>query len=134
PDPDSPHGYDEWIRRLATLPLLHQPGERWLYNTGSYILGILIERVTGQPLEAFFRERIFEPLGMRDTSFSVPLDKLDRLPDCYWNMNDDGTLKLFDPASGSAYSRSPAFADGGAGLVSTIDDYYRFAQMLLNNG
>jgi CubicO group peptidase (beta-lactamase class C family) len=134
PDPDSPHGYDEWLRRLATLPLLHQPGERWLYNTGSYVLGVLIARVTGQSLESFFRERIFEPLGMRDTSFSVPPDKLDRLPDCYWGESDDGSLKVFDPASGSSFSRPPAFADGGAGLVSTIDDYFAFSQMLLNNG
>jgi CubicO group peptidase (beta-lactamase class C family) len=134
PDPDSPHGYDEWIRRLATLPLIHQPGERWLYNTGSYVLGILIERVTGQPLETFFRERIFEPLGMNDTSFSVPPGKTDRLPDCYWGVSDDGTLNVFDPASGSAYSRPPAFADGGAGLVSTVDDYAAFARMLLDNG
>ncbi len=119
PDPDSPHGYDEWMRRLATLPLLHQPGERWLYNTGSYVLGVLITRVTGQPLESFFRERIFEPLGMHDTGFSVPAGKLDRLPDCYWGASDDGTLNLFDPASGSAFSRPPAFADAGAGLVST---------------
>ncbi|HYI16203.1 MAG TPA: serine hydrolase domain-containing protein, partial [Thermomicrobiales bacterium] len=134
PDPDSPHGYDEWMRRLATLPLLHQPGERWLYNTGSYVLGVLISRVTGQSLESFFRERIFEPLGMHDTSFSVPPDKLDRLPDCYWGTSDAGTLNLFDPASGSAYSRRPVFEDGSAGLVSTVDDYFAFSQMLLNNG
>ncbi len=134
PDPDSPDGYDEWMQRLATLPLLHQPGERWLYNTGSYILGVLITRVTGQSLESFLRERIFEPLGMHDTGFHVPHGKLDRLPDCYWGVNDDDTLKLFDPASGSAYSRPPAFADAGAGLVSAIDDYFVFAQMLMNNG
>ncbi len=134
PDPDSPHGYDEWMRRLATLPLLHQPGERWLYNTGAYVLGVLITRVTGQPLESFFRERIFEPLEMHDTGFSVPSDKLDRLPDCYWGVSDNGSLNLFDPAKGSAYSRPPAFADAGAGLVSTVDDYFAFGQMLLNNG
>jgi CubicO group peptidase (beta-lactamase class C family) len=134
PDPDSPHDYDEWLRRLATLPLIHQPGERWLYNAGSYVLGVLIERVAGQPLETFLRERIFEPLGMVDTGFWVPTDKVDRLADSYLGPNDDGTLTPFDPASGSAYSRLPAFADGGAGLVSTVDDYAAFARMLLNHG
>ena len=68
----------------ATLPLMHQPGERWMYNTGSDVLGVLIARASGQPLETFFRERIFEPLGMKDTGFSVPAAKLDRLATSYW--------------------------------------------------
>ena len=79
PDPSTPHEPDEWMRRLGTLPLMHQPGEQWRYNTGSYVLGVLIARASGQPLETFLRERIFEPLGMRDTGFSVPAAKLDRL-------------------------------------------------------
>ena len=70
---------DEWMKRLGTLPLIHQPGERWLYHTGSDVLGVLIARATGQSLEAFLQERIFEPLGMKDTGFHVPADKLDRL-------------------------------------------------------
>jgi len=134
PDPNAPHGYDEWLRLLSTLPLLHQPGERWLYNTGYSVLGILIERASGQPLDTFLRERIFQPLGMHDTGFSVPSDKIHRLTDCYWGKNDDDTFRPFDPAEGSAYSQPPNFADAGAGLVSTIDDYAAFAQMLLNNG
>src|SRR5437588_650284 len=75
---------DEWLRRLGTLPLMYQPGERWVYHTGSDVLGVLIARAAGQPLEAFLRERIFEPLGMRDTGFSVPAAGLDRLATSYW--------------------------------------------------
>src|SRR5947208_2896116 len=72
PNPATMPAPDEWLRRLGTLPLMHQPGERWMYNTGSDVLGVLIARAAGQSLEAFLRERIFEPLGMIDTSFSVP--------------------------------------------------------------
>jgi CubicO group peptidase (beta-lactamase class C family) len=79
PIPLTPHTPDEWISRLTTLPLMHQPGEKWMYNTGSYVLGVLIARASGQPLETFLRERIFVPLGMRDTGFSVPAAKLNRL-------------------------------------------------------
>jgi CubicO group peptidase (beta-lactamase class C family) len=74
-----PHAPDELMKRFGSLPLVHQPGERWMYHSGSDILGVLIARVTGQTLETFFRERIFAPLGMNDTGFSVPKDKLDRL-------------------------------------------------------
>ena len=79
PNPSTPPAPDEWIRRLGTLPLMHQPGEKWMYNTGSDVLGVLIARASGQPLETFLRERIFEPLGMKDTGFSVPAAKIDRL-------------------------------------------------------
>jgi CubicO group peptidase (beta-lactamase class C family) len=79
PAPSALPAPDEWIRRLGTLPLMHQPGEKWMYNTGSDVLGVLIARASGQPLETFLRERIFEPLSMRDTSFSVPATRLDRL-------------------------------------------------------
>jgi CubicO group peptidase (beta-lactamase class C family) len=134
PLPRTPHNPDEWLRRLGTLPLLQQPGEQWLYNTGSDVLGVLIARAAGQPLEEFFRERIFEPLGMRDTSFAVPVGKLDRLADCYLFNPDTSTLELHDAAADSAWSRPPAFPRGADGLVSTIDDYYAFGRMLLNQG
>src|SRR6266704_835248 len=78
PSPSTMPTPDEWIRRLGTLPLMHQPGDKWMYNTGSDVLGVLIARASGQPLETFFRERIFEPLGMEDTGFSVPATKLER--------------------------------------------------------
>lgn len=135
PNPSSPHTPDEWMRRLGTLPLMHQPGERWMYNVGSYVLGVLIARASGQPLETFFRERLFASLGMKDTSFSVPAAKLDRLPPAYLTNPQTGALQVADDAGqGSQWSRLPAFPDGGAGLVSTVDDYLAFGQMLLNNG
>jgi CubicO group peptidase (beta-lactamase class C family) len=96
PNQATPHGPDEWLRRLATLPLMHQPGEKWMYNTGSYVLGVLIARACGKPLETFLRERIFEPLGMKDTGFSVPAAKLDRLVSAYWPNARTGALDLHD--------------------------------------
>jgi CubicO group peptidase (beta-lactamase class C family) len=134
PNPSTPHAPDEWIRRLATLPLMYQPGEKWMYNTGSYVLGVLIARASAQPLETFFRERLFEPLGMKDTGFSVPAAKLDRLATSYWVGSETGALELHDGVADSQWSRPPAFPDAGAGLVSTIDDYWAFGQMMLNKG
>src|SRR5215469_18021653 len=79
PRPQTPPAPDEWIRRLGSLPLMHQPGEKWIYHTGSDVLGVLIGRASGQPFETFLHERIFEPLGMKDTAFSVPRTKVDLL-------------------------------------------------------
>src|SRR5439155_18664184 len=110
PSPSTPPAPDEWIRRLGTLPLMHQPGEKWMYHTGSDVLGVLIARASGQTLETFFRERIFEPLGMKDTGFSVPAAKLGRLASCYWVKPETKTLDLFDDARTSQWSRPPAFA------------------------
>jgi CubicO group peptidase (beta-lactamase class C family) len=134
PVPPTPHAPDEWMRRLGTLPLMFQPGERWLYNTGAHVLGVLIARAAGQPLETFFRERIFEPLGMKDTGFTVPAAKLDRLASCYRADRETGGLVLEDGVEESFWSRPPAFPDAAAGLVSTVDDYLAFGQMLLNQG
>lgn len=134
PDPATPHTPDEWLRRLATLPLMHQPGERWLYNTGSYVLGVLIARVANQSLETFLSERIFEPLGMQDTAFSVPSGKLNRFATSYWPNAQTGALELYDSVEESRWKTPPAFPDGGAGLVSTADDYAAFGQMMLNQG
>jgi CubicO group peptidase (beta-lactamase class C family) len=134
PNPGSPHTPDEWIRRLGTLPLMHQPGEKWMYNTGAYVLGVLIARASGRPLESFLHERIFEPLGMKDTGFSVPAAKLDRLATAYWTNPATGALDVSDAPQTSQWGRPPAFPDGGAGLVSTVDDYLAFGRMLLNKG
>jgi CubicO group peptidase (beta-lactamase class C family) len=134
PKPATPHAPDEWMRRLGTLPLMHQPGERWMYNTGSQVLGVLIARASGQPLETFLRERIFEPLGMKDTGFTVPAEKLERLSTSYQVNNETGALELHDGVQDSQWSRPPAFPDGAAGLVSTADDFLAFARMLLGNG
>ncbi len=124
----------EWLRRLGTLPLMAQPGEQWLYNTAADVLGVLIARAAGRPLEEFLRERIFAPLGMRDTAFSVPPAAIDRLATAYTTDPETGELAVFDPAAGGAWSRPPAFPSGAGGLVSTVDDYYAFARMLLHGG
>jgi CubicO group peptidase (beta-lactamase class C family) len=134
PSPDMLPAPDEWIRRLGQLPLMHQPGEKWMYNTGSDVLGVLIARATGQQLETFLRERLFGPLGMKDTSFSVPGHKLDRLATSYWTNFMTGKIEVYDEAEGGQWSRPPAFPSGAGGLVSTIDDYLAFGQMMLNQG
>ncbi|HKH11355.1 MAG TPA: serine hydrolase domain-containing protein [Rubrobacter sp.] len=135
PGPDSPSlPPDEWMRRLGGLPLIHHPGERWMYETGSDVLGVLISRAAGCPLEAFFRARIFEPLGMNDTGFSVPAAKMGRLPPCYRADPETGKLKLHDDAGESRWGSPPAFESGGGGLVSTVDDYLAFCRMMLDGG
>ncbi|MDQ2830072.1 MAG: class A beta-lactamase-related serine hydrolase, partial [Chloroflexota bacterium] len=134
PNPSAAPGPDEWMRRLGTLPLMHQPGEKWLYNTGSDVLGVLIARASGQPLDTFLRERLFEPLGMKDTAFSVPAAALDRLATGYGVNPDTGALTLNDEPKGGQWSQPPAFPSGAGGLVSTVDDYLAFGQMMLNKG
>jgi CubicO group peptidase (beta-lactamase class C family) len=125
---------DEFMKRLGSLPLAHQPGERWLYHTGSEILGVLVARVSGQSLATFLHERIFAPLGMKDTGFWVPKDKLDRLPACYGTDMVTGELIVLHEAGNGNYSRPPVFESGGGGLVSTADDMLAFGQMLLAKG
>jgi CubicO group peptidase (beta-lactamase class C family) len=134
PKPQTPPAPDEWMRRFATLPLMHQPGEKWMYPTAFSVLGVLLARAAGQPLETFLRERIFEPLGMKDTGFSVPAAKLDRLANCYAVNPETGTLELYDGVGDSQWRRPPAFPDAEGGLVSTVDDYLAFGQMMLNKG
>jgi CubicO group peptidase (beta-lactamase class C family) len=134
PNPSIVPAPDEWMRRLGRLPLMHQPGEKWMYNTGSDVLGVLIARASGQELPAFLRERIFEPLGMKDTGFSVPAASLDRLATSYWTDPESGALAVYDEAEGGQWSRPPAFPSGAGGLVSTIDDYLAFGQMMLSLG
>jgi CubicO group peptidase (beta-lactamase class C family) len=134
PHPSKTPTPDEWIRRLGTLPLMHQPGERWLYNTGSDVLGVLIARASGQPFETFLRERVFEPLGMKDTGFSVPAEKIDRLPGCYRRNPETNVLEVYDDAGNSEWSRPPPLPSGAGGLVSTVDDYLAFCQMMLDKG
>lgn len=134
PKPQTPHGPDEWMRRFGTMPLMHQPGEKWMYNMSSDVLGVLIARACGKPLETFFHERIFEPLGMKDTAFYVPPAKLDRLATCYQFNDTTEQLEIHDGVSDSQWSHPPAFPTGRDGLVSTVDDYLAFGQMMLNGG
>jgi uncharacterized protein (TIGR00730 family) len=124
---------DTWIHRFATLPLMHQPGERWLYNTSANVLGVLVARAAEQPFDAFLRERLFGPLGMRDTDFSVPASKLGRFTPSYVVDLQTQKLSLYDPVDGQ-WSKPPAFPGGGAGLVSTVPDFLRFAALLLGGG
>jgi CubicO group peptidase (beta-lactamase class C family) len=125
---------DAFMAALGALPLAYQPGERWQYHMSAEILGVLIARVSGQPLGAFLRERIFEPLGMTDTGFFVPETKLDRLPTCYGIDFPQPTLVVLDEARGGYASRQLAMESGGGGLVATVDDLLVFGQMLLNHG
>lgn len=137
PGPPIPHTSllpDEWLRRFATLPLMYQPGEKWTYATPFSVLGILLSRAAGQSLETFLCERIFGPLGMKDTGFSVPPDKLERLASCYTASSQPGVLELYDDAYSSAWRNPPLFPDAGGGLVSTVDDYLAFGQMMLAKG
>ena len=133
PQPALPPAPDEWMRRFSTLPLMCQPGERWLYHTGADVLGVLIARATGLPFGTFLRDRIFEPLGMKDTGFAVPAQDLDRFATSYVTDPATGGLRVFD-APGGQWSTPPAFPSGGAGLVSTADDFLALAQMLLRGG
>lgn len=128
------HSNDELMKRYGALPLAHQPGEKWLYNNGSDILGVLIARVSGKSLGAFFRERIFAPLGMKDTDFSVPEAKIARLATFYMADQQSGQLKVFDEAKGGQFSRPPALESGAGGLVSTADDLLAFGRMMLAGG
>jgi CubicO group peptidase (beta-lactamase class C family) len=132
PEPRSPLDPDQWIARLGELPLMAQPGERWLYTTGSNVLGVLIARASGQSLPAFFEERIFGPLGMTDTAFYAPPEKQDRLAAAY-RPGADG-LQLYDAPPNSGWGAPPVFPAGDAGLVSTADDMFAFSRFLLEGG
>ncbi|MGO8864106.1 MAG: serine hydrolase domain-containing protein [Acidimicrobiales bacterium] len=133
PQPSLPPEPDEWMRRFSTLPLMCQPGERWLYHTGADVLGVLVARASGQPFEAFLRERVFEPLGMKDTAFYTPPADLRRLVTGYGTDPESGALGVYDEPHGQ-WSTPPAFPSGGAGLVSTAGDFLAFAEMLLGGG
>lgn len=125
---------DEWLEKLGSLPWLAQPGERWMYQVSGDALGALIARVSGQSLGSFMRERIFDPLGMKDTAFYVPPEKIERLPMLYFFNSQTNALDIFDDGANSAWRSEPPFESGGGGLVSTIDDYFTFSRMMLNKG
>ncbi|GGK04606.1 serine hydrolase [Streptomyces camponoticapitis] len=132
PQPQHVPAPDAWMAALSRIPLLHQPGEGWLYNTASDILGVLIARVSGRSLPEFLAERVFEPLGMADTGFEVPAAKRDRVPH-YYRQDGSGGLEPLDTPDGQ-WSTVPPFPSGAGGLVSTVDDWYAFARMLLADG
>jgi CubicO group peptidase (beta-lactamase class C family) len=132
PQPQLVAAPDEWMAALSRIPLLCQPGDAWLYNTCSDILGVLIARVSGRRLPEFLAERLFEPLGMADTGFEVPAGQLDRFAS-YYRADPAGGLELVDAPDGQ-WSSLPAFPSGAGGLVSTVDDWHAFAAMLLAGG
>lgn len=152
PQPQHVPAPEEWMTRLSRIPLLHQPGDGWLYNTCSDILGVLVARVSGRTFDEFLAERIFEPLGMADTGFEAPAAKRERLVSYYRRPGEgqdagedqdagegrdpvDGPagLELLDAPDGQ-WSSLPAFPSGAGGLVSTVDDLHSFARMLLAQG
>jgi CubicO group peptidase (beta-lactamase class C family) len=134
PDPRTPHAPDEWMKRFGSLPLMYQPGERWQYNVGFLVLGVLVARVADQPLGDVFNTRIFQPLGMRSTGFHLPLEVTRDLPAYYVTSSASGQLERREVSTPEEWSRPPAFPSGAGGLVSTADDYLAFARFLLNGG
>lgn len=125
---------DTFIDRLGEIPLQYQPGTRFHYSVSTDVLGALVERVSGQPFGSFLEERIFDPLGMEDTFFEVPDDKVDRFGTNHtWNPQT-GELEVSDRPADSNYVDNQTFQSGGGGLLSTTEDYMRFCQMLLNGG
>ena len=130
-DPQLVSPPDEWVKALAGVPMLHQPGEAYLYNACSNIQGVLVSRVAGRSLPEFMAERLFEPLGMVDTGFEVPAAKLGRFTSYY--QAGPGGLELVDAPDGQ-WSTLPAFPSGAGGLVATADDWLAFARMLLAGG
>jgi CubicO group peptidase (beta-lactamase class C family) len=124
---------DGFVAALAKLPLEFSPGEGWNYSVATDVLGAVVERVSGQRLDDFFATRIFAPLGMHDTFFQVPADKLDRLTDCY-ALDADGRRVIYDRGAASAWSRPQRLLSGGGGLVSSALDYHRFCRMCENGG
>ena len=124
---------EDMTDKLGGIPLLYQPGTKWHYSVSTDVLGYLVQKISGQTLEKFFRRRIFKPLGMKDTAFHVAGKKAGRFAVCYGPKADGGLMVVDNPAN-SRYLKKPQLLSGGGGLVSTARDYMRFCQMLLNKG
>jgi len=127
------HDLDGFVAALGQLPLEFSPGTAWNYSVSTDVLGAVIQRVSGTPLDEYFAEKIFKPLKMDDTGFVVPDSKVDRLTDCYTFVAGKGRV-MYDRAEESAWRRQPKLLSGGGGLVSTALDYHRFCQMCANGG
>lgn len=134
PWPPVAHDNDGWIGALGSMPLMYQPGEQWLYNTSGQVLGVLLARLCGRDLESVIRERVLDPLGMIDTGFTVPAEKLGRLTTEYRSDRETGELTAIDEPAHSWWSTPPSFPDASGWLVSTIDDYWSFASTMLAGG
>jgi len=125
------HAEEAWMKRLSTLPLLYQPGERFHYSHSTDVLGFLVGRIAGMPFRDFLMKRIFKPLGMVDTDFFVPVAKRNRAAVVYRMNNEKNHL---EPVPFDQFDSAPHFCGGGGGLISTADDYLKFARMMLNKG
>jgi CubicO group peptidase (beta-lactamase class C family) len=125
---------DECVRRLAAIPLLLQPGTRWFYSVATDLLGVVVQRISGMSLGEFFRTRIFEPLGMHDTGFLMRPDQADRMTSAYVFNESTGSVLVQDAAAQSVWAHPGRFEGGGGGLLSTADDYLKFARLLLGRG
>ena len=123
----------EFVEKISRFPLLHQPGEKWRYSNAITVLARLVEVISGQPIDQFLRDRLFSPLGMTDTCFYLPEEKLHRLPALY-RPTRGGRIAKVENSLATRFTRPHTFFSGGAGLVSTATDYMRFCQMLLNGG
>jgi CubicO group peptidase (beta-lactamase class C family) len=134
PKPATPHAPDEWIRRFASLPLMAHPGEAWMYDTSFAVLGVLISRASGTTLRAALDEHVLGPLGMEDTDFHVPPNKIGRFVPCDRAGDNSEVSTLFDDPRESQWTQPPSFPDAAGGLVSTAEDYLKFAHMLLAKG
>jgi CubicO group peptidase (beta-lactamase class C family) len=134
PDPRTPHPPDEWIRLFGTLPLMYQPGERWLYNVGALVLSVLVARAATAPLGDLLKERLFQPLGMVDTGFSTTSAHAERIPPYYMSHPETGELTLQPLSAPHQWTVPPAFPSGAAGLLSTAADFLAFARLMLDGG
>jgi CubicO group peptidase (beta-lactamase class C family) len=132
-DFQTPGGLDAFIEQLANIPLDFSPGEHWNYSVSIDVMGYLVQKLSGQTFGEFLRTRLFEPLGMVDTAFSVPASKMDRFCSCYMPRKGGG-LQIQDDAGKSTYAEPPKLESGGGGLVSTTADYMRFCRMMLGGG
>ena len=124
----------DMVEKLSKIPLVHEPGEKWTYSVSTDVLGYFVEVVSGMPFEEFLQTRIFGPLGMVDTAFSVPSEKVDRFAALYRHNRREGLMKRVGGDAPLANDELSFFPSGGGGLVSTAADYMRFSQMLLNGG
>jgi CubicO group peptidase (beta-lactamase class C family) len=134
PDPRIRYTPDEWLARFAALPLMAQPGERWLYNAPYLVLGILVARAADQPLPAVLQQRLFDPLGLGETGFWLPPHVTQRLPGYYLRNAQTGQLELQPTSAPDEWSRPPTFPSGTGGLLSTVDDMLTFGRFLLAKG
>ena len=134
PDPRTPHTPDEWMARFGSLPLMEQPGERWRYNVGTMLLGVLVARAADTSLSTVLNDRLFTPLGMVDTGFTTTPNDAERMPPHYMSNGGDGEPVRQPHSMPDEWTREPAFPDGSAGLLSTVDDYHAFATMLRRGG